>query len=286
MAALEQILEDTEVLLCNPVMPDDLLERATRLQWVQLSSAGIDRLSGSPVLRSNLTITTSSGVHAAPVSEYVIGMMIALAKRLPEAMQARAEMNWRPYAPNELEGRTVGIVGAGHIGSRIAHVAKALGMRVIGMRVPVGWRGSGRPNFDELIPSRELHRLLGESDYVVLSVPLTEETRGLIGGPELGAMKPTAVIVNSSRGPVIDEEALIDALKEERIAGAALDVFSEEPLPPESEFWRLDNVIITPHIGGGSPRVLERVIDLFCDNLSHYLVGEPMFNVYVSERGF
>ncbi len=284
--ALRSVLARTHVLLCNPVVPADLLERAAGLRWLQLSSAGIDRLSGSPLLRSKLLITTASGVHAAPVSEYVIGMMIALAKRLPDAMRAKAEASWSPYPADELAGRTVGIVGAGHIGSRIGLVAKALGMRVIGIRVPVAWRGSGGPSIDELLPPSELHRLMAESDYVVLCLPLTEETRGLIGAPELAVMKPTAFLVNSARGPVIDEEALIEALREKRIAGAALDVFAEEPLAPESELWRLENVIVTPHISGGSPRVMERVVDLFCDNMRHYLSGDPMFNVFDSKRGF
>lgn len=289
-AALEPILQRTEVLLCNPIIPEDLLQRAPALRWLQLSSAGIDRLAGTPIVRSELTITTASGIHAATISEYVIGMMIAFAKRLPDALRSQSESAWRPYWPAELEGQTVGIVGAGNIGARVGLVAKAMRMRVLGIRRSLERRTTGEeagdPNVDELLPPGDLHYLLQESDYVVLATPLTPETRGMIGADELALMKPTAVIVNIARGAVIDEQALIAALKEKRIAGAGLDVFSQEPLPPESDLWGLENVIMTPHISGGTPRYMERVVGLFCDNLRRYVDGEELVNVVDSERGY
>jgi phosphoglycerate dehydrogenase-like enzyme len=287
---LKPILQRTEVLLCNPILPADLLERAPGLRWLQLSSAGIDRLADSPIARSQLTITTASGIHAATISEYVIGMMIAFAKRLPDAIRSQSESAWRPYWPAELEGQTVGIVGAGNIGARVGLVAKAMEMRVLGMRRSVERRMTGEeagdPNVDELLPPSDLNYLLQESDYVVLGTPLTPKTRGMIGAHELALMKPTAVIVNIARGAVIDEDALITALKEKRIAGAGLDVFSQEPLPPESELWGLENVIVTPHISGGTPRYMERVVGLFCDNLQRYAADEPLVNVVDPERGY
>lgn len=289
-ASLTPILEKTEVLLCNPVMPPDIIERAPSLRWVQLSSAGVDRLAESPLASSHVTLTTASGIHAATISEYVIGAMIALAKRFPDALRAKAESAWRPYWPETLEGKTVGIVGAGHIGLRVGRVAKAMGMRVIGSRRSTQKRTSGEeagdPDIDELVPSSDLHYLLSESDFVVIATPLTSETRGLIGEAELAAMKPAAAIVNIARGAVIDEPALIATLKDGRIAGAALDVFSREPLPPESELWGLDNVIMTPHISGGMPDYMARVIDLFAANLRRYLDGEPLANVFDPARGY
>ena len=289
-ATLEPVLQRTEVLLCNPVLPDDLLERAPNLRWLQLSSAGIDRLSDSSIARSQLTITTASGIHAATISEYVIGMMIAFAKRIPDAIKSQAEAAWQPYWPQELEGATVGIVGAGKIGARVGLVAKAMGMRVLGMRRSVDRRltgdDTGDPNLDELLPPSDLHYLLAESDYVVLGMPLTPETRGMIGEAELALMKPTSVLVNIARGAVVDEEALIAALKAKRIAGAALDVFSQEPLPPENELWGLDNVIMTPHISGGTPRYMERVVGLFCENLIRYLADDDLVNVFQPDRGY
>jgi len=289
-AALAPILQRTEVLLCNPIVPEDLIERASGLRWLQLSSAGIDRLADTPIARSELTITTASGIHAATISEYVIGMMIAFAKRLPDAIRSQSESAWRPYWPAELEGQTVGIVGAGNIGARVGLVAKAMGMRVLGIRRSVERRTTGEeagePHVDELLPPGDLHYLLRESDYVVLGTPLTAETRGMIGADELALMKPSSVIVNIARGAVIDEQALIAALKEKRIAGAGLDVFSQEPLPPESELWGLENVIMTPHISGGTPRYMERVVGLFCDNLKRYAAGDNLVNVVDPERGY
>lgn len=289
-ASLKPILARTEVLLCNPVIPPDIIERAPRLRWIQLSSAGIDRLAETPLATSHVTLTTASGIHSATISEYVIGGMIALAKRFPDAMRAKSEAAWRPYWPQTLEGKTVGIVGAGHIGSRVGHVAKAMGMRVIGSRRSTQTRISGTdagdPDIDELVPSSDLNYLLSESDFVVIATPLTQETRGLIGEAELAAMKPTAAIVNIARGGVIDEPAMIATLKEGGIAGAALDVFSQEPLPAESELWGLDNVIMTPHISGGMPDYMQRVVDLFADNLRRYLAGEPLANVFDAARGY
>jgi phosphoglycerate dehydrogenase-like enzyme len=289
-AALEPILRRTEVLLCNPVVPPDILERAPGLRWIQFSSAGIDRLTEAPLARSHVVLTTASGIHAAAISEYIIGGMLAFAKHLPDAMRAKSDSAWRPYWPEVLEGKTLGIVGAGHIGSQAGRVARVMGMRVLAIRRSAPRRliggDTGDPSIDEMMPPTDLHYLLSESDYVAIATPLTPETRGLIGAPEFAAMKPTAVIVNIARGAVIDEPALIAALKSGQIAGAALDVFSQEPLPPESELWRLDNVIMTPHISGGMPDYMERVVNLLCDNLRRYLAGQPLMNAFDAERGY
>lgn len=289
-ASLKPILERTEVLLCNPVIPPDITERSPGLKWIQLSSAGIDRLTETPLASSHVALTTASGIHSATISEWVIGGMIALAKRFPDAMRARAEAAWRPYWPETLEGKTVGIVGAGHIGAQAGRVAKAMGMRVIGSRRSTQKRtlgvDAGEPYIDELVPSADLHYLLAESDFVVIATPLTPDTRGLIGAAEFALMKSSAFILNIARGAVIDEPAMIAALKDGRIAGAALDVFSQEPLPSDNELWALDNVIMTPHISGGMPDYMERVVHLFADNLRRYLAGEPLANVFDATRGY
>lgn len=289
-ASLEPILGATEVLLCNPVIPPDIIERAPNLRWIQFSSAGIDRLTESPLARSDVTLTTASGIHAATISEYVIGAMIALAKGFPAAMRAKAEARWSPFWPDVLEGKTLGIVGAGHIGSRAGRVARAMGMRAIGSRRSVKERTTGpeagEPDLDELVPPGDLRYVLAESDFVVVAAPLTPETRGMIGAEEIAAMKRTAFIINIARGAIIDEPALIAAMKDERIAGAALDVFSQEPLPPDSELWGLDNVIMTPHISGGMPDYMDRVVALFADNLRRYLAGERLLNVFDPDRGY
>jgi phosphoglycerate dehydrogenase-like enzyme len=287
---LEPILRETEVLLSNPIVPDDIVERAPALRWLQLTSAGVDRLLNSPAVQSRVTVTTASGIHAVPISEYVIGAMLAFAKGLPRAFRAQQERVWRPFWPDELEAKTVGVLGVGAIGARVVELSKALEMRVLAMRRSVQRRMTGEEAgnlaVDEMLPPSELAYLLGESDYVVVALPLTPESRGLLGEAELRAMKPNAVIVNIGRGAIIEEQALVRALKEGWIAGAALDVFQQEPLSGESELWGLDNVIVTPHISGGTPRYMERAVGLFCDNLRRYLADEPLQNVVDPARGY
>jgi phosphoglycerate dehydrogenase-like enzyme len=288
--ALEPILRGTEVILTNPIVPDDIISSAPALKWLQLTSAGVDRLLDAPVVRSHVTVTTASGIHAVPISEYVIGAMLAFAKGFPRAMRAQRERAWRPYWPEELEQKTVGILGMGAIGARVALLCRAMGMRVLAMRRSVKHRmtgdGTGDPSVHEMLPPSELAYLLSESDYVVAAVPLTGETRGMIGEEQLRAMKPSAVIINIARGAIIDEQALVRALRESWIAGAALDVFQPEPLPAESELWGLENVILTPHISGGTPRYMARAVELFCENLRRYLASEPLRNVMDPARGY
>ncbi len=289
-ANLAAILAEAEVLFTSTVIPEDIVGRAAKLRWVQLTSAGLDRLLDSELARSGVAITTASGVHAVPIGEYVMGAMLAFAKGLPAAMRAKKERAWRPYLAEELYGKTVGIVGLGAIGGYVARLAKADGMRVLAIRRSIRRRAAapdtGFADVDELLPPSDLTYLLSQADYVVIAVPLTGESRGLIGERELRAMKPAARIINIARGGVIDEAALVQALKEGWIAGAALDVFQQEPLPPESELWEMENVILTPHISGGTPVYMERAVALFCDNLRRYLAGEPLRNAVDLKRGY
>jgi len=289
--ALDEILARTEVLLTNPMTPDDILDRAPALRWLQLTSAGVDRLLTTPVVQSgNVTVTTASGLHAVPISEYILGAIIAFAKGFPGAIQKQHDHLWQPHLPRELEGATAGILGLGAIGKRAAELCKGLGMRVLAIRRSAERRmtgaEAGEPAIDELLPRSELHTLLAESDYVVLAVPLTEESRGMIGEAELRAIKPGAVIVNIARGAVIDQPALISALRAGHLGGAALDVTDPEPLPADHELWDVPNVMITPHISGGTPRYMDRAIDIFVENLEKYLAGEPLRNVVDPKRGY
>jgi phosphoglycerate dehydrogenase-like enzyme len=286
---LEPILRETEVLLTNPIVPDDIVERAPALKWLQLTSAGVDRLLDAPVVNSHVTVTTASGIHATPISEYVIGAMLAFAKGFPKAFRAQQQRAWQGYWPEELEDKTVGVLGVGAIGARVVKLAKALDMRVLALRRSAERRMTGDEagmDVDEMLPPSDLPYLLAESDYVVVALPLTADSRGLIGEEQLRGMKPNAVIVNIGRGAIIDEVALVRALKEGRIAGAALDVFTQEPLSPESELWGLENVIVTPHISGGTPRYMERAVGLFCENLRRYLADEGLRNVVDTARGY
>lgn len=288
-ASLGPILAETDVLLSNPIVPDNILERAPNLKWVQLTSAGADRLIDSELVR-RITVTSASGIHAIPISEYVIGAMIAFAKGFHRASRSQIDHKWQAFLPVELAGATVAVLGLGAIGGRVAQLAKAFEMRVLAMRRSCDKRMSGaecgQPFVDQMFPPSELHAVLAESDYVALAVPLTSDSRHMIGEGELAVMKPNAVIINIARGAVIDQEALIRALKAQRIGGAALDVTDPEPLPPESELWDLENVMITPHISGGTPHYMDRAIELFCDNLRRYVDGETLRNVVDPDRGY
>lgn len=262
-----------------------LVDVAPNLRWIQLTSAGADRLLNSGFIQQGVTVTTVSGLHATPIGEFVLQSILMLAKKAPQYMRSQAKHEWSRFMPRELYGATVGIVGIGHIGAEVGRLAKAFGCPVIATkRSAVAIETTSFA--DEIMPASELPRLLAESDYVVLSMPLTDETRGMIGGKELRSMKPTAAIVNIARGPVVDEQALIQALQEGWIAGAALDVFDQEPLPTDSPLWDMENVILSPHISGGTEIYNVRAVDIFCENLRRRLANEPLLNVVDPKRGY
>lgn len=270
------------------------IRQAGRLRWVHVPSAGVDHSLPRELVESPILLTNSSGLHGVPIAENVLGMMIALARKLHDCMRFQLEGRWgrddlmRSYPTlSELYGRTAGIVGLGSIGIEIARRAKAFGMRVLATKrdlssdlgLTQGW-------VDRLLPSEGLPELLRESDFVVIATPLTPVTRGLIGEAELRMMKPTAFIFNIGRGPIIQEALLIRALQEGWIAGAGLDVFEVEPLPSESELYRLPNVLITPHYSGIGSGYWERATDLFCANLGRFLRGEGLANMVNKEAGY
>lgn len=267
------------------VPPRDITRRAPNLKWLQATSAGVDRLTGSDVWNSDVIITGVSGIHAAAISEFVLGAMLMWAKGSLNAFRNQREHAWQRYGTSLLAGRTLGIVGLGHIGRETARLAKAFNMEVIATRRSARQGGKAR-NVDALLPQSGLKKLLSLSDYVVLSTPLTPETRNLIGADELAAMKPSAFLVNISRGGVIDETALVTALKNKMIAGAALDVTVHEPLPPENPLWDFDNVIISPHVSGGMDDYMLRATEIFCENLERYRSGRRLINVVRRERGY
>jgi D-2-hydroxyacid dehydrogenase (NADP+) len=258
---------------------------APHVKWIQLTSAGADRLLNSGFIEGGITVTTVSGLHATPIGEFILTSILMFAKGAPKSMRAQAKHEWARFAPTELYGKTVGIVGFGHIGEEAGRLAKAFGCYVIATKRSATERASS-PNADEILPASELHDLLARSDYVVLSMPLTAETRGMIGERELRAMKPNAVLVNIARGPVTVEAALVRALREGWIAGAALDVFDHEPLPADSPFWDMENVVVTPHISGGTEIYNQRAVAIFAANLRRYLAGEPLQNVVDPARGY
>jgi phosphoglycerate dehydrogenase-like enzyme len=279
------MMSETEVLyglILSTEQARGILAAAPELRWFQSTSAGVDELIGAGFGERRVAVTTSSGVHATPIGEFALHLMLMFAKQARRSLEAQREGRWERFTPTELRGATVGVVGLGHIGSEVARLAKGFGCRVLAMDRARDDAGTA----DELLRPADLPRLLAESDYVVLSVPLSNETRHLIGEAELRAMKATAVLINICRGAVVDEAALTKALREGWIAGAGLDVFEREPLPPESQLWGMENVIISAHITGGTVHYFERAVPIFCDNLRRYLGGRPLLNAIDPERGY
>ncbi len=300
VAAILQEHPNTEILYAFH-LPPNALELAPRLRWVQLHSAGADHLLDHPIMGSDVLVTTTSGIHATPIAEYVLASILAYRWRVPLWTGCQRESRWPSdrwnlFARPELRGSTLGVVGYGSIGREVGRLAKAFGMHVLAMRRSTGRAdqgyavdGTGDPEGtvpERFYPPEALQEMLAECDYVVVALPLTTATRHVIGEPELRAMKPAAYLVNIARGGLIDEAALVRALGEGWIGGAGLDVFDEEPLPPDSPLWELDNALISPHVAGFTPHYDERAVDLFAGNLSRYLAGQPLLNQVDKKKGY
>ena len=286
-------LPETEVL-CSFSVPGNWQELAPYLRWLQYPGAGVDGLRDSGLLdtQSRVMVTTATGIHATTISEYVFGSMLMFNWNWPQMVRLQdshvwaRSTGWYSLGGRELAGQTLGVVGMGSIGRRIAQLGHAFGMRVLGIRRSFTNMDAADPDLDESYPPQRLHELLGQSDYVVLAVPLTAETELLIGEAELRAMKSNTYLVNIARGRVVDEQALVRALREGWIAGAGLDVARVEPLPSNSPLYGMANVILTPHISGVSIYYETRLATLFADNLRRYRTGEPLLNRFDPTRGY
>jgi phosphoglycerate dehydrogenase-like enzyme len=258
---------------------------AGSLRWLQLLSAGADRILAQPVPDA-VAITNVAGMHATPIGEWVLAFLLMHAKRMPQALDNQRRARWERYrTARNLRDATVAIVGMGAIGLEVARLCQALGARVIATRRRAT-AGETLPYCDTVYPLRELHTLLGEADYVVLSMPLTDATRGLIGAAEFDAMRSTGVLVNIARGPVVDWEAMLTALREERIGAVYTDVTVPEPLPDGDPAWETPNLIITPHVSGFFPDYVPAAAEIFIDNLQRYVAGDVLRNVVDRELGY
>jgi len=286
-AAREQLdarLAEAEVIFTFR-FPRNVLSRAPRLKWIQVMSAGVDRFLDKELLQSPVMLTNVSGITATPIGEFVLALMLMFVKQAPRFFEMKQEKHWERFTPSVLRGKTVGIVGLGSIGREVARLARAFGMRVLATRRSTR-RVTRARNVDLMLPREQLPRLLSDSDFVVITLPLTSETHQFIGEAELRAMKPTAYLINIGRGRLIDEEALVRALSENWIAGAGLDVFATEPLPADSKLWELPNVIYSPHIAGGMEDYVTQATELFCENLRRYLNGKRPLTVVGKKRGY
>lgn len=282
-AQLPDALRDADILIVSWRLPAGSVASAGSLKWIHSIGAGVDGILTPDVLESKAVVTSSSGIHREPISEHVLAFMLSFVRCFHTFARQQMRKEWKRYELQELAGKTLGIIGLGEIGSEIAVKAKALGMRVIAVKRTPG----EKPNsVDALWTQDRVKDLLGDSNFVVLSLPLTSETRGFIGEPELRAMKKSAYLINISRGKIVQEPKLIQALREGWIAGAGLDVFEEEPLPEKSELWEMPNVIVTPHVAGSNPQYTERAMTIFEENLMRFLKGEELLNLVDKRLGY
>ena len=270
---------DAEILYAWK-FPPQLYAKAGRLKWLQVMGAGVD-WALVPELPEHVQITRAPGVFGPWMAEYVLAWCLWVTQRLKPYRDAQRQRRWDDHVlPERLGGKTVTIVGLGDIGRDIARAARGLGMRVLG----VSRRGRPVREATRMYSVAAMTRALREADFVVLLLPLTPETRGIIGADALAAMKSTAWLINIARGAVADESALMQALEQRRIAGAVLDVFDREPLPPSHPLWKMDNVVVTPHISG--PSTADALTPVFNDNLARYLAGRPLRHVVDRHRGY
>lgn len=288
-AGLAAALEDAQVFF-GWQLPRERFPTSGRLRWVHSASAGIEALLFPEMVASDVILTNSAGLHDVCIPEHVLGQMLVLARNFHEAQRLQARREWNRFQVianaggiRELSGSRLAILGAGAIGRSLAWRANALGMNVRVLR-----RDASRPlpGAAEVVSPDRLHELLSWADFVVLAVPLTEETRGLIGVRELAAMRSSTFLINVARGEVVDEQALVETLRRGGLAGAAVDVFSEEPLPGDHPYWSLPNLILTPHVSGYTPGYFEKMFALFEDNLGRFLESRPLRNVVDKRLGY
>lgn len=278
------------------------LEVAPNLRWVQLHSAGVNHISNNPIWHSDILLTSASGIHAPNMAQYALAQILAWAQRMPTWFKVKNEGSWpnnrwENYLPTELRGQTLGIAGYGSIGRELARLAACFGMTILAAKRDArhitdnGYilPSTGDPQGSlphRIYPGEATRSMVAECDFVVNTLPDTEKTHHLFNEDIFRAMKPSAFFINVGRGGTVNEKDLIRALKKGWIGGAGLDVFEEEPLPNDSPLWRLENVILTPHVSGFTPRYDERATDLFAENLRRYLHGKPLLNLVSRETGY
>jgi len=288
LEAVDTIAPHADVILLwpgdQPALAE-VLRRAKKLRWIHSMSAGVENILMPELLDCDAPLTNAKGVYRRSLAEFVIASILFFAKDLRRMVRNQAVRRWEPFAVEEIHGRTVGIIGYGAIGSAVAERVHGLGMKVVALRKRPQFSDDD-PYVDQVFAPDQMADLLRLSDYVVLTAPLTMETRGMLGEAELGAMKRNAVLVNIGRGPLLDEAALARALREKRIRGAALDVFEHEPLPENHPYWELENVLLSPHCADHTATWLDESMQFFIDNFHRFQKGEPLLNIVSKELGY
>jgi phosphoglycerate dehydrogenase-like enzyme len=275
---VDPYIADTDILLCfSPPMADHVVRDAKKLKWIQALGTGTDNIIDLPSLGADVLVTNIRGIHGAPVSEATIAFMLSLARDMPRTVHAQDRSEWERWPAQLLAGKTVGILGVGLIAEYLAPICKAFGMTVFGIT------GAPRatPGFDRMVKRDDLIAVAPELDFLVALVPMSADTRNIVGEQVFKAMKPSAYLVNVARGGVVDEEALIKALEAGEIAGAGLDVFSQEPLPATSPLWKAKNLTVFPHLGGYSEGYEDRAMPTIERNMRCFLDGDlkSMINI-------
>jgi len=287
---VEASLRDAEIIFTTSLRPEQF-SLCNKLRWIHSPTAAAHQFLFPELVNSDVVLTNSTEVHGPVVAEHVLALMFALAKKIPNAAALQARHKWGKEAiwregthPKEIAEATLGLVGLGSIGRRVARMASALGMRVIAVREHV--EKEKPEGVDAVYSSSEINEVLRKSDFVVLAAPLTPQTTKLMDAKRLAAMKPDSYLINVGRGPQVDEAALADTLRARRIAGAALDVFEQEPLPTDSPLWDLENLLITPHTAGITEKLWQRHYQNFSDNLRRYLSKQPLQHVVDKHKGY
>ena len=289
-AEFSENVEDSDVLVCsNTNFRAEWLDKAPQLKWIHAMSAGVEKIL--PSLPDNVLLANAKGVHGVNIAEQVLAYMLTFERRLLRTFKAQAARKWiaeelradASTAPGELNGKTAAVFGLGNIGRRIAELCKCLGMKVIAIKR----NPSGKPPFVDSLQSLDnFGSVLGDADYIIIALPHTSQTHHLFSGEQFAAMKKSAFFINIGRGSIVKEEDLVEALQQGVIAGAGLDVFETEPLPESSELWGMDNVIITPHSAGSTPKYMDRFTEIFCENLKAFVNNEPLPNLVDREKGY
>lgn len=261
----------------------DVWDRTGDLTWIHVAAAGVDKLLFDELVASDVVVTNARGVFDRPIAEFVLASILAKAKRLHESFELQQQSTWRHRETENINGQRVLVLGTGAIGRETARLLSAVGMQVSGAGRTAR---SGDPDFGDVVASSDLVQHVADVDHVVVVAPLTEETRGLVDAEVLAAMKPTAHLINVGRGPIIDEESLVDALRNGDIAAASLDVFATEPLPAEHPLWSMPGVAVSPHLAGDARGWLDTLSQQFVENALRWLDGEPMVNVVDKTVGF
>jgi D-2-hydroxyacid dehydrogenase (NADP+) len=283
-----EAIKDAEVVVCGNISPE-LIASAPRLRWISFWIAGLDRQVTPDLKARNIFITNASGVHAPNIAEQIITYILMFTRRMPYYVRAQVEGKWthdQIASFEELTGKTLGIVGLGRVGEALAVRARCFGMRVLAAKRDVFTRYDQSVVPDVLYRPEQLPEMLSESDHVCITMPYTRETHHLFDEDMIARMKTSAYLYNTSRGKIIDEQALIAALQEGRLKGAGLDVFDTEPPYANSCLWNMENVIITPHVAGFTPHYFARTAALFADNLERFIEGRPLENLYDPQRGY